>query len=285
MAQLLLIHKDPTTLVSLESMLTVAGHTVETAHSGLQGLDLLESHAFDLVILDVHLPDISGLDLLRHVGPRHPAIPFVFVTACGRTRDAVAAMRLGAADFVEQPLRDDDLVRTVEAAMAGEHYDGARLSGSHRSDQVPHAAARWAQAVVPVITAPTDPRTIGAWSRQVFASPGALRNWCRMAGISPRHSLVFARLLRAVARSDGGQHRPENLLDVVDRRTLQGLLRLAGLTLKSDLAGDIESFLRRQVLVRDPDALLEIKRALAARPVHATLRAAASVRNKPSPLS
>lgn len=126
-----------------------------------------------------------------------------------------------------------------------------------------HAAARWARALAPVITSAKDPRTVSGWSRLVFVSPGALRNWCRTAGVSARRSLVFARLLRVAFLSQGGRHRPEDLLDVVDRRTFLGLLTFAGLDPERPFPKSPEEFLQLQMLVRDPDRLFEIRRALA----------------------
>jgi hypothetical protein len=124
-----------------------------------------------------------------------------------------------------------------------------------------HAAARWAKAIVPILDSPSDLRTVADWSRWVGASQGALRDWCRTARITPRRSLVFGRLLRAVLLSDGGRHAPENLLDVVDRRTLAGLLKLAGLS-AGTFPHDVREFLESQVLIRDEDTLVELERAL-----------------------
>lgn len=126
-----------------------------------------------------------------------------------------------------------------------------------------HAAARWARALAPVITSTKDPRTVSGWSRLAFVSPGALRNWCRTAGVSARRSLVFGRLLRAAFLSQGGRHRPEDLLDVVDRRTYLGLLKFAGLDPEQPFPASPEEFLQQQMLVRDADRLTEIRRALA----------------------
>ena len=125
-----------------------------------------------------------------------------------------------------------------------------------------HAAVRWARAVVPLIDSPEDPRTMKVWSRWIAASSGAIRNWCHTAGISPRRSLVFGRLLRAVSLSDGGRHKPENVLDVVDRRTLVGMLKRAGLGSDGTFPRTLEAFLEQQKLVPDADTLLEVARVI-----------------------
>lgn len=263
MAQLLLIDDDPDTLSGFAAILRIAGYAVTTASSGSQGLGLLAHTPVDLVLSDLRLPDMSGIEILRHLRQQNERIAFVLVTGVASTPDVVTAMRLGASDFLEKPVAEDGLLRSIAAALARTRAAG----GTARADVAPdvpqaHAAARWARALVPLIDAPSDPRTLTGWSRVVFASPGAIRNWCRTAGISPRRALVFGRLLRAVLQGRAGRHKPENLLDVVDRRTLAGLLRLAGLQENVEFPRDIDSFLQRQVLVRDPDMLLEVQRAL-----------------------
>jgi FixJ family two-component response regulator len=266
MAQVLLIDSDQSTLRQFEHVLSTAGHMILTATSGLDGLELLRRHAVDLILSNLYLPDISGLELLRLVRDGAAAIPFVAITTFGNARGAVAAMKLGAAEFIEKPVREDSLLRIVEGALVERHEErSADVEESTPELQTAHAAERWARAVVPIVDAAVDPRTVRGWSRLVYVSPGALRNWCRMAGIPPRRSLVFARLLRVVCLSRGGRHKPENLLDVVDRRTLVGLLRFAGLSGQREFPEDVDTFLEWQQLVRDPDALRAITSALAER--------------------
>jgi CheY-like chemotaxis protein len=266
MAEIVLIEDDRDSFEPLRRFLQTAGHTVVTAFSGLQGLDVLARQSVDLVLCGLWLRDMSGLEVLKQLRQTCSAVPFVVVgaAASASARHAFAAMRLGAGDFLEAPMSDARLRQCIESALSSrsriEAPSGAdTLPGTHEA----HAAARWARAVAPIVQVPNDPRTLAAWSRIVFVSPGALRNWCRTAGISPRRSLVFARLLRAVWLGEGGTHRLTNLLDIVDQRTVVGLLKLAGLDPDGDFPTDVDTFLRRQTIVRDPDALLEIKRALA----------------------
>ena len=287
MAQLLLIDDDVSTLFGFEAILRSAGYEVFTATTGSQALELLDRRVIHAVLSDLRLPDMSGLDILRHIHDRHAHVAAVVVTGYGSTRDAVTAMQLGAADFIEKPVFEDGLLRVVRTALGqrddrlsedDRHLEMELLDGRH--GQEAHAAARLARVLVPIVNSATDLRTIREWSRAVFVSPGALRNWCRMAGISPRRSLVFGRLLRAVFLCQGGKHKPENLLDVVDRRTLVGLLTLAGLDPVSEFPADIDTFLQRQMLIRDPDTLSAIRRAIDAhhRPA-ANARSARTVRN------
>lgn len=266
MTQLLLIDDDPGTLEGFSLILRDAGYAVQSAPCGTEGLSVLLHQTVDLVLTDLRLPDMSGLEILRHARAQHRPVPCVIITGFGSSRDAVAAIRLGAVDFLEKPVFQESLLRAVRSSLSDTAPEPPEPEPvDDMDDHESHAAARWARVLLPILDSPKDPRTIEGWSRLAFVSPGALRNWCRMAGISPRRSLVFARLLRAVFLGHGGRHKPENLLDVVDRRTLVGLLRLAGLNPQHDLPQDIDGFLQRQALIRDPDALFEIRRALAVR--------------------
>lgn len=260
MAQVLLVDDDPDTRRVVGTVLRMAGYQVIEVSSGSEALECLARRAIDVIIAELRLPDMPGLDLFR--SPRWGRnVPFVIITGFGTVRDAVSAMRLGAHDVVDKPVLSDDVLRIVRRALARPDDASApdAVVGEH---QVAHAAARWAQALVPIIECPQDPRTVSRWARWVAASPGAIRTWCHTAGIGPRRSLLFGRMLRAVARSDGGRLSLENLLDIVDRRTLYGNLRLAGLSGTQHFPRDIDEFLRRQMLIREPEALREVKRAV-----------------------
>jgi CheY-like chemotaxis protein len=200
--------------------------------------------------------------VLRTIRGKGIDVPVVLVTGFGCIKDAVTAMRLGAADFVEKPVSNSELLRIVEASLArSAPVTPSRVRERMPGDPEAHAARRWASIVMPVVDSQRDLPTLGAWGRYVAASIGALRNWCRTAGLGTRRSLVFGRLLRAaVLIEEQGAKSPENLLDVVDRRTIANLLRFAGLS--DGLPSTASSYLERQTLVRDPAALNEIRRAL-----------------------
>jgi CheY-like chemotaxis protein len=263
MTQVLLVDDDPGTLICFGAILRTAGYSVLTASSGSQGLEVFSQRLIDLAIIDLRLPDISGLDVVRTIRRQCPVIPVVVVTGFGSAREAVAVMRLGAADFVEKPIAEDDLLQTIKSALTSKEDNERSLRTPDNPEA--HAAARWARYVVAIVESPKDPTTISRWASWVAASPGALRNWCRTAGFTPRRSLILGRMLRAVSLGEGGRHKPENLLDVVDRRTLASLLRFTGFEGEHDFPKDINEFLERQRLVRDLDALAELKRALADR--------------------
>jgi CheY-like chemotaxis protein len=261
----LLIEHDSSTVETVERTLQTAGHVVWTSSSGAEGLEFLTYGRADAVIVALHLQDMLAFDLLRMLRRRLKLPVPVIVMAHGNVRDVLAAIRLGATDFVKKPIVEERLRNVLECALSGARADVPVIECEEEQERCtphPHAATRWANAVVPIIDCPGDPRTITGWSRCIAASPGAIRNWCFTAGIGPRRSLVFGRLLRAVVLSQGGRHKPENLLDVVDRRTLHGLMRLAGFDSQHLFPTQPEDYLLRQILVRDAEALLQVERAL-----------------------
>jgi CheY-like chemotaxis protein len=272
MSQVLLIDKDPVTLTRCATDLRRVGYKVLAASSGSEGLEFLSGHTIDVVITTLASPDESGLNIVRTLFSHRSAAAFVVVTGSG-TREAVAAMCRDAAAGRVTPAVDH--ARAVVAPASPPLDRRASVAPPRREPQEAHALMRWATAIVPIVESPRDPRTIAGWASWVAASPGTLRNWCRTARIGARRSLVFGRMLRAVLLGEEGRHRPENLLDIVDRRTLLGLLRYAGFKGERDLPTRVPEFLERQMLVRDAEALLAVARALDARGQPARTRGAA----------
>jgi ActR/RegA family two-component response regulator len=265
MARLLIVGDDACTTLTL-GMLRTAGHIVALADSGFHGMRLVEEHMAEVVIADMSLSDMSGLDFLRNLRNKGHDGRVIMTAGYATTRDVVTAMQLGAADYLEKPVGDDALLRAIDARMPAPLGDtGPRASNTVPPIREAHAAARWARHVVAIIEAPADPRTIAAWSRIVYTSPTVLRNCCRMAGLSPRRSLIFARFLRAVHLGRQQKYRPQNLLDVVDQRTLVGLLKLAGVRSPDEFPTSVEHFVERQTIVQDPVMLHEFRRAIAKR--------------------
>jgi hypothetical protein len=124
-----------------------------------------------------------------------------------------------------------------------------------------HAAERWAAAVASLRMSARDARTIADWGRAIGVSAGALREWCQVARVSPRRTLLLARLLRAVTHSTDRPWRPEQRLDIVDRRTLRRLLLAGGLPFEADRV-TVSDLLTRQTLVTDSYALLALRKAV-----------------------
>lgn len=89
-------------------------HLVDEAASGEEALDKLEAFAPDVVLLDLNLPGISGLETVARIGERDPSIHVVMMTAYGTIRSAVAAMRAGAFDYLTKPFDNEELLLTLD---------------------------------------------------------------------------------------------------------------------------------------------------------------------------
>jgi len=116
MPRILIVDDDPGQRSLLNSFLRGQHFQTVTAESGEQALELLRGGKFDLMISDVRMPGLSGLETLRLARQEHPALPVLLVTAFTDIRDAVAAMRDGAVNYLAKPIDLDELLATVRQA-------------------------------------------------------------------------------------------------------------------------------------------------------------------------
>src|ERR1700692_4031024 len=103
----------------LEALLTSESFEVTVAESGQAGLQKLEDQPFDLMLLDVSLPDRNGLDLLREIRLRDPNLAIILITAYGSIDMARAAFKGGAQDYITKPWSNDELIAQISLAIEG----------------------------------------------------------------------------------------------------------------------------------------------------------------------
>src|SRR5437660_1657124 len=103
---------------SLQTLLELEGYEVEAAATGEEGLARLGEHPFDLVLLDLALPDRNGIELLPEIRALDFQIAIIMITAYGTVEDAVRAMQSGAGNFLQKPWDNEKLLADVRAAIA-----------------------------------------------------------------------------------------------------------------------------------------------------------------------
>ena len=114
----LIIDDEAAIRESLETLLALEGYVVATAESAEEGLARIAERSFDLVLLDLALPDRSGMELLPELCALAPQLSVIMITAYGTVENAVKAMQYGAANFIQKPWDNEKLLADVRAAVA-----------------------------------------------------------------------------------------------------------------------------------------------------------------------
>jgi two-component system response regulator AtoC len=115
--QVLIVDDEPNLRRILQAQLTRDGYDVLTAEDGEQGLHLLGEHHIDLIVTDLKMPKIDGMQLLREALREQPDLPVVMITAHGTVDTAVEALKLGAFDYLTKPFDKDDVRQVVAKAL------------------------------------------------------------------------------------------------------------------------------------------------------------------------
>lgn len=113
---------------TLEAFLSDLGHDVRTAADGVSGLELLSEFAPDLLFLDIFMPGVSGLEVIRRIRAVDTTIPVVMITGVDDDLIARDLLLAGATDFIRKPLRLDYLKRVVEACLSKARPSGRQPS-------------------------------------------------------------------------------------------------------------------------------------------------------------
>ena len=116
MARILVIDDDQGVRDSMARMLRGAGYNVQTAPTGEEGVETANGNVFDVILSDMRMPGISGLDVLQQLRELRVDSAFIVMTGFGTVDTAVEAMKLGAVDFVQKPFFRDELLMRVRSA-------------------------------------------------------------------------------------------------------------------------------------------------------------------------
>jgi len=119
---LLLIEDDAGLVFTITDRLLAEGYDIETALDGRSGLELAMTKGFDLILLDVMLPEKNGFDVCRDLRRGGITTPIIMLTARGQLDDKVAGLRLGADDYLTKPFEAPELIARIEAHLRRSQY-------------------------------------------------------------------------------------------------------------------------------------------------------------------
>jgi nitrogen regulation protein NR(I) len=133
-ATVLIVDDDLQLRQSFEKLLTQEGHLVRTAASGEAGLTMLRHEAPDLVIMDVRLPGMNGLEAFQAMRAVEPKLPAIIMTAFGTTETAIEATKMGAFDYVLKPFDIPEILAVIDQALEAGRFMRARVDMEGPSD-------------------------------------------------------------------------------------------------------------------------------------------------------
>ena len=114
--KVLLVDDEKDFIEMLSLRLKEVGEKITVAYSGQEGLDTLEKTDIDVVILDIKMPGMDGIETLREIKKKYPLVEVIMLTGHGSTETAVEGMKLGAFDYLMKPADFDDLTAKLEGA-------------------------------------------------------------------------------------------------------------------------------------------------------------------------
>jgi DNA-binding response OmpR family regulator len=117
MTKILIVEDEPNMVAGLRDNFEFEGYQVLAAYDGKEGLDVALKESPDLVVLDVMMPKMSGLDVCKQLKAKRPSLPIIMLTARGQEVDKVVGLELGADDYVTKPFSIRELLARVKAVL------------------------------------------------------------------------------------------------------------------------------------------------------------------------
>ena len=115
--KILIVEDEPRMCESLEYLLKTKGYEVKTTTCGRDALSLIAEIEFDLVVLDIHLPDMMGTELMEKFKTQIPDIPIIVITGDANLDSALISLKCGAYDYLRKPFEFEEFLRTIENAL------------------------------------------------------------------------------------------------------------------------------------------------------------------------
>ncbi|WII72006.1 sigma-54 dependent transcriptional regulator [Bdellovibrio sp. 22V] len=122
-SRILVVDDEESIREFLEIMLKKEGYEVTLAEDGQKAKDLLTKKTFDMIISDLQMPHVTGIELLKHVKETYPDTVFMLITAFGTTETAVEAMKMGAYDYLTKPFKIDEVRLNIQNALRSRNLE------------------------------------------------------------------------------------------------------------------------------------------------------------------
>lgn len=249
MAKVLIVDDDEIAIETLCTVLTLAGHEPAAAANGRAGVETAEAFQPDVALIDLVLPDCSGLEVTSTILMRLPWVACVVVTGYWSRETMQSALRVGACDWVDKPASDTEVLTAVRRALIGRPSRSfLTIVGAPAQ---PHAVTRLAEAAVRFIGHSSDCPNLRSLGRAVGHAPGCIYNWCHTARLTASAFRDFTRALRAVYRLERSRHASDtNMLTIVDQRTLTRFRSRCGSS-GTSLPATVNDFLQHQRFITE----------------------------------
>ncbi len=112
--RILVVDDEPDMVTTLRDLLVNDGHYVDVAHDGMEALSILGSREYEILLTDLSIPELDGVDLLRRSKERHPELQVIIITGYGTIDSAVEAMKSGAFNYLIKPVEPQEILANVE---------------------------------------------------------------------------------------------------------------------------------------------------------------------------
>lgn len=154
---ILLVEDEPDVASFVRQGLEEEGYEVSWVETGQRGLEYAQQGGLGLVLLDIRLPDLSGLEVCERLRLHRPDLPVLMLTALDAVEDRVWGLRAGADDYLPKPFAFDELIARIEALLRRVQRIVAEHDGQLQIDTTPGEGTR-VTAALPAAPQPTSPR-------------------------------------------------------------------------------------------------------------------------------
>ena len=117
--RILVVDDEENARIALSKILTREGYEVASASNGYEALEYLRGREVELIITDINMPEMNGLTFLRELNRSHPSCNVIMITAYGEVESYIEAMNLGAFEYINKPIKVDELKKIITKIFKG----------------------------------------------------------------------------------------------------------------------------------------------------------------------